>query len=257
MRSKGWAHPLPRVFQQVIGITSMAEKRELPLQVQSLGRVGGTRLRQQNGSHESLTAHPLLSSSPSAAAISETKNTTSEAVVQRYVPYTPRQRPATTAQPTTSTSSQAPTSIFGVQPGATPQLQLQNLKAAVQAISLPSASVGWAICEKLCTEGDKQEWDDIWKALVQQRVCVGSHIRYQVHSLVVLQATLLLPTDTFANADPVTPDFVRDHVVYCTAPSNRVIPVVTLSGLRGTISKFVHGLVPFDVLSLTRLIVTI
>lgn len=257
VRSKGWALPLPRVFHEGIGIISMAEKRDVPLQVQSLGRAGGTRFRQQNGSHESLTvtAHPLLSSSPSLATTSEAKNTSSEAVVPRYVPYTPRQRPATTAQPTTGTSSQSPTSIFGVQPGATPQLQLQNLKAAAQAISLPSASVGWAICEKLCTEGDKQEWDDIWKALIQQKVCVRSYIRYQVHSSVLLQATLFLPTDVFANADAVTPDFVRDHVVYCTAPSNRVIPVVTLSGLRGTISKFVHKLVPFDVLPLTRLIV--
>jgi hypothetical protein len=233
----------------------MAEKRDVPLQVQSLGRAGGARFHQQNGSHESLTAHPLLSSSPSAATISAAKNTTSETVLPRYVPYTPRQRPTTTAQPTTSTSSQAPTSIFGVQPGATPHLQLQNLKAAAQSISLPSASVGWAICEKLCTEGDKQEWDDIWKALVQQKVCVRSYIWHQIHSSVLLQATLLLPTDIFANTDAVTPDFVRDHVVYCTAPSNRVIPVVTLSGLRGTISKFVHQLVPFDVLLLTRLIV--
>jgi hypothetical protein len=234
----------------------MAEKKDVPLQVQSLGRAEGTRFRQQNESHESLAAHPLLSSSPSTATTSETKNTANETVVPRYVPYTPRQRPATTAQPTTGTSSQAPISIFGVQPGATPQLQLQNLKAAAQTIGLPSGSVGWAICEKLCTEGDKQEWDDIWKALVQQRVCIGSHIRYQVHSSVLLQATLLLPIDILANTDAVTPDFVRDHVAYCTAPSNRVIRVVTLSGLRGMISKFVHGLVPFDVLSLTRLIVT-
>jgi len=233
----------------------MAEKRDVPLQVQSLGRAGGARFRQQNGSHESLTAHPLLSSSPSAATTSDTKNTTSDTVLPRYVPYTPRQRTATTAQPTTGTSSQAPVSIFGVQPGATPQLQLQNLKAAAQTIGLPGGSVGWAICEKLCTEGDKQEWDDIWKALVQQRVCIGSYIRCQVHSSVLLQATLLLPTDILVNTDAVTPDFVRDHVVYCTAPSNRVIPVVALSGLRGTISKFVHRLVPFDVLSLTRLIV--
>ena len=75
---------------------------------------------------------------------------------------------------------------------------------------------------------------------------------YQVHSLVLLQATPLLPTDICTNTDPVTPDFVRYHIVYCTAPSTRVIPGVTLSGPRGTISKFVHE--PFDVLSLTRLI---
>jgi hypothetical protein len=154
----------------------MAEKKDAPLQVQSLGRAGGARFRQQNGSHESLTAHPLLSSSPTAAATSEVANATNETVLPRYVPYTPRHRPPTTAQPTTGTSSQAPTSVFGVQPGATPQLQLQNLKAAAQTINLPSGSVGWAICEKLCTEGDKQEWDDIWKALVQQKVCVGSGI---------------------------------------------------------------------------------
>ena len=156
----------------------MAEKRDVPLQVQSLGRAGGARFHAQNASHESLTAHPLLSSSPSAATASEARNTTNETVVPRYVPYTPRQRPATTAQPTTGTSSQAPTSIFGVQPGATPQLQLQNLKAAAQTTNLPSGSVGWAICEKLCTEGDKQEWDDIWKALVQQKACIGSDIRH-------------------------------------------------------------------------------
>lgn len=164
----------------------MAERRDVPLQVQSLGRAGGARLRQQNASHESLTAHPLLSSSPSTATTSETKSAANESAVPRYVPYTPRQRPATTAQPTTGTSSQPPTSIFGTQPGATPQLQLQNLKAVAQTISLPSGSVGWAICEKLCTEGDKQEWDDIWKALVQQKVCFGFDLRHRVDSSALL-----------------------------------------------------------------------
>src|SRR5258707_10480775 len=142
----------------------MAEKKDVPFQAQSLGRAGGARFHQKNDSHESIAAHPLLSSSPTTPTMLEVKNTTNESVVPRYVPYTPRQRPASTTQLTTSTSSQAPISVFGAQPGATPQLQLQNLKAAAQTIGLPSGSVGWAICEKLCTEGDKQEWDDIWRA---------------------------------------------------------------------------------------------
>lgn len=50
---------------------------------------------------------------------------------------------------------------------------------------------------------------------------------------------MLLPMDQLLPQEVITPDYVRDHVVYCTAPSNKVIPVVTLSGLRGTLTEYV------------------
>lgn len=147
----------------------MATKKEI-VTSGSLGRTSGSLFRQDSGSHESLTQHPLLlSSSPvshTAPATSETSSTP-----PKYVPYTPRQR-AQISQPTTGTSSQSPVSFIGPQGGATPQLMLQNLKATAQALDLPSGSLGWAICEKLCNDGDKPEYEELWKALVQQKVMI-------------------------------------------------------------------------------------
>ena len=54
---------------------------------------------------------------------------------------------------------------------------------------------------------------------------------------------MLLPLDQAIPQEIITPDYVRDHVVYCAPPSNKVIPVVTLSGLRGTLSEYVLGVV--------------
>ncbi|CAG8695063.1 7370_t:CDS:2, partial [Acaulospora colombiana] len=193
--------------------------------VSSVGRVQGTRISRDN-SGESLASHPLLSPPPgsvsSANAVTATTSDTKASTLKppesppngnspKYVPYTPRHR-VSTSQVTAQYSSATLGTTGG---GATPQLQLQNLKAAAQNAQLNSNSVGWAICEKLYQEGESPEWEDIWSAVVQNK------------------ATLLLPLDPVTPQEVITADYVRDHVVYCTAPSNKVIPVVTLSGLRG------------------------
>jgi len=50
---------------------------------------------------------------------------------------------------------------------------------------------------------------------------------------------MLLPMDQAVPQEVITPDYVRDHVVYCAPPSSKVVPVVTLSGLRGAITEYV------------------
>jgi hypothetical protein len=46
-----------------------------------------------------------------------------------------------------------------------------NLKAAAQHIGLDTASVGWAIVEKLIHENDHgPEWNEIWNALSGDKV---------------------------------------------------------------------------------------
>ena len=67
----------------------------------------------------------------------------------KYVPYTPRQRPATT-------------------PARPP---LASLRAAAQGIGLDASSVGWAMLEKISYEGDtSDEWAEIWNVLTKARV---------------------------------------------------------------------------------------
>ncbi|PVF97932.1 hypothetical protein CPB86DRAFT_759256 [Serendipita vermifera] len=196
--------------------------------VSSSGRVQGTKISRDN-SGESLTSHPLLSPPPGSVSSANAVTTTPDnkastlkppdsptnANSPKYVPYTPRHRVSTSQV----TAQFSPASAGTTGGGATPQLQLQNLKAAAQNAQLNSNSVGWAICEKLYQEGESPEWEDIWSAVVQNK------------------ATLLLPLDPVTPQEVITADYVRDHVVYCTAPSNKVIPVVTLSGLRGTITE--------------------
>lgn len=213
----------------------MTTRKDAPFVVSSLGRVQGGQLsRDNNPSRESLTSHPLLSPPPtstgsgnnSAADINNLRapattvsspqplsGSPTESSSPKYVPYTPRHRVSTsqvTAQPSPPTA--------GAAGSATPQLQLQNLRAAAQDAQLTAGSVGWAICEKLYQEGEGTDWEDIWSAVTSNR------------------ATLLLPLDQTIPNENITPDYVRDHIVYCTGPTNRNIPVVTLSGLRGSIS---------------------
>lgn len=139
----------------------MATRKDSSFQSSSLGRAQGARLnRESNASHESLTTHPLLSSTSSSGEIAN--GTT----LPKYVPYTPRQRVTTT-----QVAVQPPVASFGSsQGGATPQLQLQNLKAAAQNIQLSPNSIGWAICEKLYSEGEKPEWEELWTALISNKV---------------------------------------------------------------------------------------
>ncbi|KAG8819185.1 hypothetical protein FRC17_010575, partial [Serendipita sp. 399] len=207
----------------------MATRKDTPL-VSSLGRVQGQKItREGNSSRDSLASHPLLSPPPAittttivdnnsgpagSTSLPESSTTTSPSSNStKYVPYTPRHRVSTS-----QVTAQSSPPTLGNAGGVTPQLQLQNLKAAAQDSQLTSGSVGWAICEKLYQEGESSEWEDIWTAVTTNR------------------ATLLLPLDQVMPQENITADYVRDHVVYCTGPSNKTIPVVTVSGLRGFIT---------------------
>jgi hypothetical protein len=156
--------------------------RKEPIFVSSLGRTQGAKLiREGNASHDSLASHPLLSPSPSISTgsatdarlnvtpspISATDSPNGTSSSPKYVPYTPRHRVSTSQV----TAQSSPPSLGGITGGgATPQLQLQNLKAAAQNAQLTAGSVGWAICEKLFQEGEGPEWDDIWTAVVTNKV---------------------------------------------------------------------------------------
>lgn len=209
----------------------MSTRKNAPLASggSSLGRVQGRTLtRDSNTTRDPLTSHPLLSPPPTVVTPSpapdQAKPSSETAANEspKYVPYTPRHRVSTsqvTSQASAVTAQSSSPPSLSTAGGATPQLQLQNLKAACANAQLSTGSIGWAICEKLYQEGESPEWEDIWSAVINNK------------------ATLLLPSDQTTSQEVITPDYVRDHVVYCTAPSNKVIPVVTLSGLRGTLSE--------------------
>ncbi|KZT25192.1 hypothetical protein NEOLEDRAFT_1162873 [Neolentinus lepideus HHB14362 ss-1] len=191
----------------------------------SIGRGQGLHI-QRIPSHESLTAHPLLSPnspkhhspSPSSSSLELPAGGQLSNTAPRYVPYTPRQRVAPTSATTGATMHPVPPQQPS-QGGATTKLQLMNLKAAAQNIGLDGVSVGWAILEKLesLNDGDT-EWNEIWSA-----VSTG-------------KATLLLPLEQTSNHDPITVDLIKDHIVLCEGPSRNDAPIVFLSGLRGTLT---------------------
>ncbi|KAF8739059.1 VPS9 domain, partial [Rhizoctonia solani] len=204
----------------------MPNKQDSNLSTISLGQTGSAKM-QRTPSHESLTAHPLLSPPPSQLE-QDTQPT------PRYVPYTPRHRtqhsssvPATSTSPqptisisnsTSNPSFQASAGSFGV----TGRLQLQNLKAEAQAIGLGNESVGWAILERLCSsvpypENERPEWDEIWDLLTKG------------------QATMLLPSEPLPGNVAITPDLLRDHLALCGPPNQTSSPIVTVSGVRGTL----------------------
>ncbi|KAH9849874.1 hypothetical protein C2E23DRAFT_736274 [Lenzites betulinus] len=190
----------------------------------------GTLSIQRNSSHESLTAHPLLSpppgpspsTSPSTTALptSETSPTTSTPT-PRYVPYTPRQRGAPSPATTTTTTGATMHPATPSDRDAANRLQLMNVKAAAQKDGLDVASTGWLILERFALEADRApEWNELWNAVVDGK------------------ATLLLPRDQHPASVSITPDFIKDHVAFCDAgAASRATSVVTLSGLRGSITE--------------------
>ncbi|KAI0642379.1 hypothetical protein C8Q79DRAFT_917389 [Trametes meyenii] len=210
-------------------------RREALFPASSIGRSGI--IIQRNPSHESLTAHPLLSPPPgpssSAAPAPSTSPSSSIAAsapdvpplsaapAPRYVPYTPRQRgtpsPATTTTTTGATMHPAAPSDRD----AANRLQLMNLKAAAQKDGLDAASTGWLILERFALEADRApEWNELWNAVVDGK------------------ATLLLPRDQHPTNVSITPDFIKDHVAFCdVSAASRITSVTTLSGLRGSITE--------------------
>ena len=141
----------------------------------SIGRSGVSVPR--NASHESLTAHPLLSPPPAPASFSpsgspSTRTADASAAIPapKYVPYTPRQRgaisPATTTPATGTTAHPTPPDR-----DAANRLQLMHLKAAAQKAGLDAASTGWAILEKFALEAERTaEWTDLWSAVTEGKV---------------------------------------------------------------------------------------
>ncbi|EKM50210.1 uncharacterized protein PHACADRAFT_213959 [Phanerochaete carnosa HHB-10118-sp] len=203
-----------------------SSKRDSLLSTGSIGRPQGGLVR--IASHESLTAHPLLSptapGSSSSSISSHSNGSVDTAATQmptKYVPYTPRQRAQPTSattgatmQPSIQASPQQPT----FQSDATSKLQLMNLKAAAQKGGLDAASTGWAILEKLGTETDHgPEWNEVW------------------HAISAAKATLLLPLEAHSANEPITPELIKDHIVFWDGSSLEA-PVVTLSGMRGTMA---------------------
>ena len=64
-----------------------------------------------------------------------------------------------------------------------------------------------------------------------------------------MQATLLLPLEAQPANDVITTEFLKDHVAFWDGNSRNDAPVVTLSGLRGTMTEYVfHGFWPQDML---------
>ncbi|EED81888.1 predicted protein [Postia placenta Mad-698-R] len=184
------------------------------------GSLGRNSPVSRTASHESLSTHPLLSPPPPGSPTSATSVESATSSSPRYVPYTPRQRVAptsattgTTMHPSISAPQQQSTS------DATSKLQVMNLKAAAQRIGLDSGSVGWAILERLSTETDHgPEWNDIWNALS------------------VSKATLLLPLEPYKPSEVITAEFIKDHIALCDGQAKSNAPIVTLSGLRGTLT---------------------
>ncbi|KAG5642108.1 hypothetical protein DXG03_003607 [Asterophora parasitica] len=181
----------------------------------SVGRSQGSVL-QRVGSNDSMAAHPLLSSNHSFSPTNDRSSPTTSNT--RYVPYTPRQRVNPTAATTGTTVH--PSSPQHQQGDATSKLQLVNLKAAAQNIGLDAGSIGWAILEKLVHVSDHHdaEWTEIWTAVTSGK------------------STLLLPRE-HSNQDKPTPEFVKDHIILSDELSRKDAPIVTLSGLRGTLTN--------------------
>ncbi|KAJ6591269.1 hypothetical protein DFH09DRAFT_1139158 [Mycena vulgaris] len=194
----------------------MSSNREHLFPAASIGRSQG-----HSTSSELLTAHPLLSPSPTVPNFPDhsQRSHSPSGNGPRYVPYTPRQRGTPTAATTTGMTTH-PSVVASAshqhQGGATSKLQLMNLKAAAQNVGLDHGSVGWAILEKLVSS-DGGEWTEIWSAL-----SIG-------------KATLLLPLEQAANNDKITAEFVKDHIILCDGPSRKNAHIITLSGLRGTL----------------------
>ncbi|ETW79165.1 hypothetical protein HETIRDRAFT_420333 [Heterobasidion irregulare TC 32-1] len=201
----------------------MAEKRDNLFPSGSIGRVHGSQLQRASSpspslTREPLTAHPLLSPTPSSTAVNTADSVEVHGVstAPRYVPYTPRHR---TAAATTGTSLQSSVTVSPQQQngGATSKLQLMNLKAGAQSVGLDTGSVGWEILEKLVGEHNHSpDWSDIWTALTTGK------------------ATLLLPLESGSHED-ITADFMKDHIALCDGASRNNASMVTLSGLRGVL----------------------
>ncbi|KAI5124222.1 hypothetical protein M0805_005072 [Coniferiporia weirii] len=207
----------------------------------------GTGRLQRTSSHELLTAHPLLSPGPSSSVNVNTSagsvsghgndnNSSSpestrvapsagQTAAPKYIPYTPRQARVVTGPATTGTAN-SPVSISPQQQhtggvvSATSRLQLQNLKAVAQDHGLDVGCLGWAMLEELVGGTEHTSaWSELWNVIATGKV------------------TLLLPTEHAGSHEIITPEFMKDHIVFSNGSARIDAPIVTLSGLRGTIDE--------------------
>ncbi|THH06133.1 hypothetical protein EW146_g9708 [Bondarzewia mesenterica] len=193
----------------------MAGKRDMLFPSGSISHAQGSQFQRPSSpspslTREPLTAHPLLSPTPSAVTVNTTGlETQGVSSAPRYVPYTPRHR---TAAATTGTTLQPSVSVSPQQQqngGATSKLQLMNLKASAQSVGLDTGSVGWEILEKLVGEHDHTpEWNEIWTALTTGK------------------ATLLLPLEQTMQGN-ITADFMKDHIALCDGASRNNASIIT------------------------------
>lgn len=57
-----------------------------------------------------------------------------------------------------------------------------------------------------------------------------------------LKASLLLPLEQSSGQEKITPEFMSDHVLMCDLLSKENTQVVTLSGLRGHLTRFASSM---------------
>lgn len=56
---------------------------------------------------------------------------------------------------------------------------------------------------------------------------------------------MLLPLDTHPSNEPVTVEFIKDHIALCDGANRKYAPIITLSGLRGVLDEYV-SLIIYD-----------
>ncbi|KAH7093909.1 hypothetical protein BKA62DRAFT_834482 [Auriculariales sp. MPI-PUGE-AT-0066] len=181
--------------------------KEQHFPITSFGRSSGrTPAREALSERESPLHHPLLS--PAAPSLPTTTTTTANgAAAAGYVPYTPRQRPH--AAPT------APSVAPLVNPPTQSKPSATGWRAGAESLGLNADTVGWAILQRLIeADNSGAEWDEIWTALESNKT------------------TLLLPADAASPQDVIGPEFLKDHIAYCTSLPAEAGALVTLSGLR-------------------------
>lgn len=49
----------------------------------------------------------------------------------------------------------------------------------------------------------------------------------------------MLPLEVHTTNDPITPEFLKDHIVLADGPNRNNAPIITLSGLRGHLIEYV------------------
>ena len=82
-------------------------------------------------------------------------------------------------------------------------------------------------------------WTEVWAVIAAGKVSVSFPSPFVKRRLIdtctAAQAALLLPTEVASSRENITPEFVKDHIIFCEGSAKEKAPFVTLSGLRGII----------------------